>query len=93
MARGLAEHGVVERVLDDEVVEQAAALVLASDELWVVVEEIAHSPAVTEAIAQQSLGFADEVAGGVRARSRSADAWIEAKVRRALRRRPVAGSS
>jgi hypothetical protein len=80
-------------VLDDAVVEQAAALVLASDELWVVVEEIAHSPAVTEAIAQQSLGFADEVAGGVRARSRSADAWIEAKVRRALRRRQAAGSS
>jgi hypothetical protein len=93
VARGLADHGVVERVLDDAVVEQAAALVLASDELWVVVEEIAHSPAVTEAITQQSLGFADEVAGGVRTRSRSADAWIEAKVRRALRRRQAAGSS
>ena len=92
LAAGLAEHGVVARVLDDQVVEQTVALVLASDELWVAVEEIAHSPAVTEAITQQSIGFADEVAGGVRTRSRSADAWIEAKVRRALRRRPVAGS-
>jgi hypothetical protein len=80
-------------VLPDEVVEQAIALVLASDELWVVVEEVAHSPAVTEAITQQSIGFADEVAGGVRSRSRNADAWIEAKVRRALRRRPVTGPS
>jgi hypothetical protein len=36
------------------------------------------------------MGFADQVAGGMRARSRNADAWIEAKVGRALGRRPPA---
>ena len=52
------------------------------------VEEIARSPAVTEAITQQSIGFADQVAGGVRARSRTADDWVERVVRRTLRRQP-----
>jgi hypothetical protein len=52
------------------------------------VEEIAQSPAVTEAIAQQSVGFADQVAGGVRVRSRNADAWLERTARRALRGSP-----
>jgi hypothetical protein len=36
------------------------------------------------------MGFADQVAGGMRARSRNADAWIESKVRQALGRRPPA---
>jgi hypothetical protein len=54
------------------------------------VDEVAHSPAVTDAITQQSMGFADQVAGGMRARSQNADAWIEAKVQRALGRRPPA---
>ena len=51
------------------------------------VDEIARSPAVTEAITQQSLGFADQVAGGVRDRSRNADEVLERVARRALRRR------
>jgi hypothetical protein len=54
----------------------------------VLVEEIAESPAVTDAITQQGFGFADEVAGGMRARSRNADAWLERAARRALRRPP-----
>ena len=57
-------------------------------ELWLLVEEIAESPAVTDAITQQGFGFADEVAGGMRARSRNADAWLERTARRALRRPP-----
>ena len=59
---------------------------LESEELWLLVEEIARSPAVTDAIARQSVGFADVVAGGVRARSRSADTWLEQRARRMLRR-------
>jgi hypothetical protein len=43
---------------------------------------------VTDAITQQSFGFADQVAGGVRSRSRTADDWLERVVRRALRRKP-----
>jgi hypothetical protein len=41
---------------------------------------------VTDAIARQSVSFADQVAVGVRARSHDADAWLERAARRALRR-------
>jgi hypothetical protein len=75
------------RLLDETVVR-----LLESDDLWLLVQEIARSPAVTAAITQQSVGFADQVAGGVRARSRNADAWLEQRARRLLRRRPVPGS-
>jgi hypothetical protein len=44
---------------------------------------------VTDAITQQSMGFADVIADGVRDRSRSADAWLERAARRALRRGPA----
>jgi hypothetical protein len=60
---------------------------LESEELWVLVDEIARSPAVTQAITQQSLGFADQVAGGVRERSRDADGMLERAARRIVRRR------
>ncbi len=81
-----AMERLVARVVESKLVDQAMARLLESDELWLFVDEIAHSPAVTDAIAQQSRGFADQVAGGVRTRSRSADTWLEAKVQRALRR-------
>ena len=60
---------------------------LQSDDLWLVVDEVASSPAVTAAISRQSVSFAEEVAGGVRARSAGADAWLERRARRLLRRR------
>ena len=85
-ARSALDNAVIERVLEDGVVDRAVERLLESDELWQLVNAVAYSPAVTDAIAQQSIGFADQVAGGVRARSRSADAWIETRVRRALRR-------
>jgi hypothetical protein len=81
---------VVESALDSPAMDRLIARVMQSEDLWRVVDEIAHSPEVTDAIARQSIGFADQVAGGVRTRSRSADAWIEAKVRQALRREPPA---
>jgi hypothetical protein len=90
IARDLVRYRVAERLLSEDLVEQTTTRVLESDELWVLVEEIARSPAVTEAITRQSVGFADQVAGGVRARSRSADSWLELRARRVLRRRPTA---
>jgi hypothetical protein len=81
-----AMERLVARVVESKLVDQAMARLLESDELWLFVDEIAHSPAVTDAIASQTVGFADQVAGGVRTRSRSADTWLEAKVQRALRR-------
>jgi uncharacterized RDD family membrane protein YckC len=48
------------------------------------VDEIAHSPAVTDAIGEQSVGFAEQVAGQVRVRSQRADARVERVARRLL---------
>ena len=83
-----AMERVVGRVIESRLLDEAVERLLESEELWVLVEEIARSPAVTEAITQQSIGFADQVAGGVRARSRTADDWVERVVRRTLRRQP-----
>jgi hypothetical protein len=94
IASDLVRYRVVERVvdelLDEGLVERTVDRILSdlldSDELWVLVERVAASPAVTLAVTQQTAGFADEVAGGVRARSHNADAWLERHARRALRR-------
>jgi hypothetical protein len=48
-----------------------------------------RSPAVTAAITQQSVGFADQVAGELGERSRQADARLERIARRLLRRHPA----
>jgi hypothetical protein len=74
--------------LDSPAMDRLVARLLESEELWLVVDEIAQSPAVTEAITRQSVGFADQVAGQVRDRSRSADARLERAARRVLRRPP-----
>ncbi|HEU0024847.1 MAG TPA: hypothetical protein VFQ12_09465 [Thermoleophilaceae bacterium] len=83
LATRAIESRLVDRVLDT-VVERLPE----SEELWLLVDQIARSPAVTEAIAQQSMGFADQVAGEVRLRSQGADAGLERVARRLLRREP-----
>ena len=89
LAEGTVEHAL-DRVLDgpelDRLATRITTRLLASEDLWLIVEEVARSAAVSEAIAQQGQGFADEVAGRMRTRSRSADAWLERTARRALRR-------
>jgi hypothetical protein len=77
-------------VLDSRLVDTSVARVLASEELWLVVDEVARSPSVTEAIAHQGAGFADQVADDLGERSRRADARLERVARRLLRRRPAA---
>jgi hypothetical protein len=84
-----AAERLLVRVLESKLVDEAVRRALDGDELWLVVEEIARSPAVTEAITSQSIGFADQVAGNVRDRSRNADAWLERTARRAIRRPPA----
>lgn len=64
--------------LFDEIVDQ----LLASDGLWRLVDELAGSQAVMDAVAQQGLGFADQVGDVARARSRIADDWLERRARR-----------
>jgi hypothetical protein len=86
IAQGIVERAV-DRVFDERrVIDEIVKRLIESDGLWVLVDEIAKSPAVTDAIGRQSIGFADQVAGQVRERSRGADARLERFARRALRR-------
>jgi hypothetical protein len=73
------DSGLFDRILER---------LVASDGLWQAVDEIAASPAVTAAISQQGLGFADQVTDQVRARSRKADDWLERAARRLAHRPP-----
>jgi DNA-binding sugar fermentation-stimulating protein len=88
LASRLAEH-TVDRVFDQErLIDETVTRLLESAELWVLVDSIAKSPAVTEAIARQSVGFADQVADGVRERTQRLDMRLERAARRIARRPP-----
>ena len=78
---------MVGRVLDSRLLDTGMARLLASEELWEMVDEIAQSPAVSDAIAHQSLSFADEMAGEVRTRSRRIDDRLARAARKAFGRR------
>jgi hypothetical protein len=90
----LAEHAVespgmermVAQVIESRLLDEVVARLLECEELWILVDEIAESPAVTAAITQQSLGFADEIADDINQRTRRADAIAERAARRLLRR-------
>jgi hypothetical protein len=82
---------VVARLIDSHLADEAVRRLLASDDLWLVVDTVARSPSVTEAIGRQGVGFAEQVAGTVRVRSQSADARLEQVARRLLRRPPRNG--
>jgi hypothetical protein len=70
------------RLIDD-----AARQLPQSKALWALIDQVAQSEAVTDAITQQGLGLADDVAEDLRERSRDADAWLGRTARRVLRRR------
>jgi hypothetical protein len=86
---------IVTRIIESRVVEEAVAQVVGevierlpeTEAMWALVDQIAASPEVTAAITQQGSGFAEQVAGEVRAGSRNADARLERAARRLLRRR------
>jgi hypothetical protein len=86
------ESGLLDRVVaqmfDSGLFDRILERLVASDGLWQAVDEIAASPAVTAAISQQGLGFADQVTDQVRARSRKADDWLERAARRLAHRPP-----
>jgi hypothetical protein len=69
------------------VVEDAVDRLRDSPAMWRLLEEVMQSPAVAEAITQQGMGFADQMAGAVRGRARTADARLERLAGRLLRRR------
>jgi len=100
---GVVEHAVAELLRREVIEEIADQLVsdaamgrlvdeltnrlLASDQLQRIVTHVARSPEVREALAAQSVGMADEVAGAVRSRADRADETAERVARRLLRRR------
>ncbi len=90
-AAGVAQR-IAERILEDGIAEQIVALLLESEELWVLVDEIARSPSVTEAITHQSAGFVDQITDTVRDRSREADTWVQSAARRLRPRRKSGGT-
>jgi hypothetical protein len=79
---------VVARLIDSRVLDEAVTRLLESEDLWVLVDEVAQSPAVTDAIGRQGVSFAGRVAGDVRQRSQRADVRLEVAARRLLRRGP-----
>ncbi len=78
---------LVARVIDGPLLEEAIERLLASDELWLLVDEVARSPSVTEAISHQGVGLADEVVDVARRHSVRADDRLERIARRLLHRR------
>jgi hypothetical protein len=82
---------LVGRVIESRLLDEAVARLLESKDLWLLVDEVARSPSVTEAISHQSVGFAEEMAGAVRNRSRTADARVERLARRLFRREVADG--
>jgi hypothetical protein len=83
---GAIESEGVERlmtqVLESRMLEDLVRQLLENDDLWRLIDGIALSPSVTAALSRTSRGLADEVAEGVRDRSRGADAWLERVARR-----------
>jgi hypothetical protein len=79
-----AVREAVARVADDTVERLRT-----SDAMWTLIDDIAQSPVVMEAIAHQGYGFADQVGDEIRERSRHADARLERVAWRLLRRRPA----
>jgi hypothetical protein len=52
----------ITRVIDGPLFDLVVARLIASDGLWVLIDEIAQSPSVTAAISQQGPGFANQTA-------------------------------
>jgi hypothetical protein len=96
-ARRIVTSQVAEQAVADAfegpLVDAVARRLLESEELWLIVQEVAQSPAVTDAIQHQSADFAEEVAEQVREQTQDADAWLERVARRMLRRNPAAPPS
>jgi hypothetical protein len=81
---------LVDNLFDSGLIDRLFERLLESEALWHLIDEIAASPAVTAAISQQGLGFADQVGDDMRARSRKADDWMERAARRLIGRGPKA---
>jgi hypothetical protein len=104
VAKALEQPGVeriVNQVVASPVIQDAIARVADdaiarlrdSPAMWALIEEIARSPSVADAITAQGYGFADQVGDDIRERSRDADARLERLAWRLLRRRSPPGGA
>jgi hypothetical protein len=87
----LASDGVkrlIDQFFDSGLFDHFIERLLDSDGLWHLIDEVAASPAVTAAISHQGLGFADQVGGELRARSRKGDDRLERTAHRLRHRHP-----
>jgi hypothetical protein len=82
-----AARQLIDSFFDSGLFDHFVDRMLADGALWRIVDEVAASPTVTAAIAQQGLGFGEQIGDELRSRSRSADDWLERLARRLLRRR------
>jgi hypothetical protein len=80
--------GVIENALASERSKRAVERVLESEQLWLLVDRIANSPEVLNAIASTSVGLTGVVADEARRRTITADEFAERLARRLLRRAP-----
>ncbi len=93
LERALASESaarLVDSLFDSGLLDRFLKRLLADDGLWRLVDEVAASPAVTAAISEQGLGFADQLGDEMRSRSRQADSWMERAARRLTHRPPRA---
>jgi hypothetical protein len=79
---------LIDTFFDSGLFDRFIDRLLASDGLWRLVDVVAASPAVTAAVSQQGLGFADQVGESVRVRSRQGDRRLERAADRLMRRHP-----
>lgn len=86
--RSPAAQRAVRTAIDGPLADAGTARLLAGRNLWLVVEEVASSPMVAQAIARQGAGFADQVADEAVERTQRADDRLERAARRLLHRRP-----
>jgi hypothetical protein len=80
---------LIDTFFDSGLLDRFLARLVKSDSLWRLVDDVAASPAVTAAISQQGLGFADQVGDQVRTRSTKADDWLERTAHRLVHRQPA----
>jgi uncharacterized RDD family membrane protein YckC len=97
MATELAANGALDLALENALASPRAAelteRLVQSDEMRRAIREVVASPAVREAIAQQSAGLAEELFDGIRADAARLDDRVERAARRSPRqgRTPFAG--
>ena len=85
--RGPELERIIEAAFRSSLPDELITQLLESEAVWVLVDEIARSPSVTEAIAHQGTGFLDQVTERARDRSRHADAHVQRIAERLRRRR------